>query len=145
MIIERANHSNLDSVAALALKLWPDNDRVTLRNEFEELLQSQNDIVYLAVVDGKGIGFIHMSLRYDYVEGSSTSPVGYVEGIYVEEDYRKQGISKSLVGAGEEWAKSLGCKELASDTQLENRASQEFHMKIGFREAGRIVAFIKDL
>lgn len=145
MIIEKVNQSNLDKVATLALKLWPDNDGITLRNEFEDLLQSDNDIVYLAVVDGKYIGFIHMSLRFNYVEGSNSSPVGYIEGIYVEVDHRNKGISMSLVGAGAEWSKSLGCKEIASDTQLDNHASQEFHKKIGFKEASRIVAFIKDI
>lgn len=145
MIIEKANHSNIDKVAALALKLWPDNDGITLSSEFEDLLQSNKDMVYLAIVNGKYIGFIHMSLRFDYVEGSHSSPVGYIEGIYVEENHRNKGISKSLVMAGAEWSKSLGCKEIASDTQLDNYASQEFHKKIGFKEAGRIVAFIKDI
>ncbi|CAI6087333.1 aminoglycoside 6'-N-acetyltransferase [Cohnella sp. JJ-181] len=143
VIIEAVNNTSLDKVADLALKLWPDNDWSNLKDEFEELLQSNNDTVYLAVVEGEYVGFIHMSLRYDYVEGSNSSPVGYVEGIYVEEEHRNKGISKQLVAAGEEWSKSLGCKEIASDTQLENHASQEFHRKIGFKEAGRIVAFIK--
>jgi aminoglycoside 6'-N-acetyltransferase I len=145
LIIEKVNHSNLDKVATLAWKLWPDNDVFTLRKEFEDLLESNRDIVYLAVEHGMHIGFIHMSLRFDYVEGSHTSPVGYVEGIYVEEEFRNKGISKRLVAAGEEWSKSLGCTELASDTQLDNYTSQEFHKKIGFKEAGRIVAFIKDI
>lgn len=145
MIIEKANKSNFDKAAALALKLWPDNDGIVLKNEFEQLLQSNNDIVYLAVVDGEYIGFIHMSLRFDYVEGSHSSPVGYIEGIYVEKEQRYKGISKNLVEAGEQWSRSLGCNEIASDTQLDNDASQEFHKKIGFKEAGRIVAFIKDI
>jgi len=145
VIIEKANKSNLDKLATLALKLWPDNDGVILRSEFEELLQSNNDMVYLAVVEGEYIGFIHMSLRFDYVEGSNSSPVGYIEGIYIEEDHRNKGISRRLVEAGEEWTKSLGCKEIASDTQLHNHASQKFHKKIGFKEVGRIVAFIKDI
>lgn len=145
MIIEKANKTNLDEVTNLALKLWPDNSWNILRSEFEELLESKKDIIYLAIVEGSYVGFIHMSIRYDYVEGSSSSPVGYVEGIYVDDNHRNKGISKKLVEAGERWSKSLGCREIASDTQLDNYGSQEFHKKIGFREAGRIVAFIKDI
>lgn len=145
MHIEKASENTLDEVTSLALKLWPDNTWDHLRKEFEEMLSSDKDTVFLAQHKGEYIGFVHMSLRFDYVEGSSSSPVGYVEGIYVDIDHRKQGISKQLVAAGEQWAKSLGCKEIASDTELHNSGSQEFHKKIGFKEAGRIVAFIKDI
>jgi aminoglycoside 6'-N-acetyltransferase I len=145
MIIEKANKSNLDEVTNLAIKLWPDNSWNNLKAEFEELLESKKDIVFLAVVGGTYVGFIHMSLRTDYVEGSNSSPVGYVEGIYVYENHRNKGISKKLVEAGEKWSKSLGCKEIASDTELDNHESQKFHKRIGFKEASRIVAFIKDI
>lgn len=145
MKIVKANPSNLNELTELALKLWPDNEREQLRGEFEELLNSERDSLYLATVEGGFVGFIHMSLRVDYVEGSNSSPVGYIEGIYVEEDYRDRGISKKLVEAGEQWSKSLGCHQIASDTQLDNVISQQFHKKIGFKEAGRIVAFIKDI
>lgn len=145
MMIEKANQSNLDEVCNLAMKLWPDHNRRELRTEFEEILDSKKDIIYVAVVQGVYVGFIHLSLRFDYVEGSRSSPVGYVEGIYVDEKYRNRGISRKLVEAGERWAKSLGCSEMASDTELTNVESLQFHKKIGFKEAGRIVAFIKDI
>ncbi|MBM6995245.1 GNAT family N-acetyltransferase [Paenibacillus sp. DXFW5] len=145
MMIEHANPTNLDDVTRLALKLWPDHEWSELRGEFEDLLASEKDKVFLAAIDSNYIGFLHMSLRFDYVEGSSSSPVGYVEGIYVDENHRNQGISRQLVAAGEVWAKSLGCKELGSDTGWDNHVSQAFHQKIGFREAGRIVAFMKEI
>lgn len=145
MIIEKANKTNVDQVTNLAMKLWPDNVWSDLETEFEQLLESKKDIVYLAVVEEAYIGFIHMSLRFDYVEGSNSSPVGYIEGIYVDENHRNKGISRKLVEAGEEWSKSFGCKEIASDTELHNYGSQTFHKRIGFKEAGRIVAFIKDI
>lgn len=144
-MIEKAEKSNLHEVTNLALKLWPDNTREKLMEEFENLLNSKKDIVYLGIVEGNYVGFIHLSIRSDYVEGSNSSPVGYVEGIYVDEEYRNKGISRKLVEAGEYWLKSLGCSQIASDTELENIGSQEFHKRIGFREANRIVSFIKDL
>lgn len=145
MMITKADNSNLDKVTNLALKLWPDNSWETLNAEFEEMLESGKDQLYLAMIDGSYVGFIQMSIRSDYVEGSNSSPVGYVEGIYVEENYRNKGVSKKLIEAGEQWSKSLGCSQIASDTELDNYGSQQFHKKVGFREANRIVAFIKDL
>lgn len=145
MIIETASKRTLNELTNLATKLWPDNSWESLRTEFEELLASDRDVMFLAKIDAEYVGFIHMCLRVDYVEGSSTSPVGYIEGIYVEEKHRKKGISKRLIKEGEEWSKSLGCTEIASDTEWHNEDSQAFHKKIGFKEAGRIVSFIKDI
>lgn len=145
MNIEKASKSNLDELTTLALKLWPDNSWEHLKSEFAELLESEKDIVYIATVKDSIVGFIQMSIRYDYVEGSKTSPVGYIEGIYVDQLHRKKGISRQLVEAGERWAKSFGCSEIASDTEMENIDSQRFHKQIGFREAGRIVCFIKEI
>lgn len=145
MLIVELTDETLDEVTRLALELWPEHAWSHLRAEFAELLESKKDKVFFAVVDGSYVGFIHVSLRFDYVEGSYTSPVGYIEGIYVDEPHRHQGISRRLVEAGERWAKAQGCKEMASDTEIDNLASQAFHERIGFREAGRIVAYIKDI
>lgn len=145
MKIVKADPSNLNELASLALKLWPDNTWELLRTEFEDLLESDKDICYLAVVEDEYVGFIHMCLRSDYVEGSDSSPVGYVEGIYVNEEHRNKGISKQLVAVGEQWSKLLGCTQIASDAELDNHGSQAFHKKIGFREVKRIVAFLKDI
>ena len=91
------------------------------------------------------IGFIHSTLRTDYVEGSDASPTAYIEALYVKEKYRKHGTAKQLLFFSEEWAKKKGCKQLASDTELHNIASIEFHKKNEFNEVNRIVCFIKDL
>lgn len=145
MVIELANQSHLDALTRLALKLWPENTWENLRTEFEELVASDKNACFLASVEGEYVGFIHVSLRHDYVEGSSSRPVGYVEGIYVEEHFRHRGLGKMLLEAGEQWSKSKGCAEIASDTALENMESRVFHKKMGFREAAKIVAFIKPI
>lgn len=143
--IVRGDFSNLDAQAELARKLWPNADLDQLRSEFEHLLASERDVVFLAEASGRPIGLIHVCLRVDYVEGSSSSPVGYVEGLYVEEAFRRRGTARALVEAGERWAKSRGAVQFASDTELDNTESQAVHQKLGFREAKKIVAFIKDL
>jgi len=145
MLIKQLCMHNVDDVTQLALQLWPNNEFLEMKQEYVEILDSSRDAVYVALVDGQYIGFIQMSLRVDYVEGSHSSPVGYIEGIYVNQSYRKQGISRKLVEAGEAWARSQGCSELASDTELANISSQQFHQKLGFTEAGRIVSYIKGI
>ena len=93
----------------------------------------------------RAIAFAQCQLRRDYVEGTETSPVGYLEGIYVREDFRRRGVARELLAACEQWARKQGCREFASDCELTNRESERFHRALGFGEAGRISCFVKKL
>ncbi len=95
--------------------------------------------------EGKPVGFVEATLRTDYVNGCETSPVAFLEGIYVEPEARRQGVAKELVAEVERWALGLGCREFASDALLENEASHRMHRGLGFTETERVVYFRKDL
>lgn len=95
--------------------------------------------------DDRFVGVALCCLRHDYVEGCETSPVGYLEGIYVEESCRLAGNARALVGQCEQWSKSMGCREFASDCELTNKASLAFHLSLGFTEENRIICFKKNL
>ena len=45
----------------------------------------------------------------------------------------------------ERWAKNKGCREFASDCELENEESLSVHLKMGFSEVNRIICFKKEL
>jgi len=79
------------------------------------------------------------------VEGTESSPVGYLEGIFVVEEERKKGVAKELLNACQDYVKQRGCIEFASDCELDNEESLNFHMKMGFEEANRIICFKKRL
>lgn len=61
------------------------------------------------------------------------------------EGLRKKGIAKALLAACEDWAKEKGCTEFASDCELDNTQSLQFHLHMGFGEANRIICFTKKL
>lgn len=145
MKIERAQQRHLDAVTGLALRLWPEHDYTQLRQEMGEIL-SQPDAAFFLAFDGETpIGFAQCQLRHDYVEGTESSPVGYLEGIFVAQSYRRQGVARSLLRACEVWAGERGCSEFASDCELTNTESLLFHLKLGFLEANRIICFTKTL
>ena len=85
------------------------------------------------------VAFISLSVRNDYVNGCETSPVGFVEGIYIDSDYRKQGIARELVEFAKGWSKEKGCQELASDILIDNLDSLAFHEAVGFEEKERVI------
>ena len=140
----RASESDAASAARLADKMWsPDEER---EKEFLELIRSDESAVFLAESGGQAVGFAQCGLRHDYVEGKdSDGPVGYLEGIFVEEAYRGRGIARMLLTLCEDWAREMGCEEFASDTGLHNEEGLRFHLSCGFEEAGRIICFMKRL
>ena len=144
-MIQRATEHETEVLAGLALLLWDNHDVTELREEFAELLKSEEAACFLACESGVPVGFAQCQLRHDYVEGTQTSPVGYLEGIFVWPEFRHRGLAKQLLGACESWAKEKGCMEFASDCELGNDASLNFHLSMGFTEVNRIVCFTKTL
>jgi aminoglycoside 6'-N-acetyltransferase I len=130
----------------MASALWPEESEADLSKLFNELLSLEHYKAFIVRSDsGEAAAFIYLSLRSDYVEGSSTSPVGYIEGIYVKPAFRDQGVARKLAEIGEEWAREIGCSEMASDAYWDNTESREFHKHIGFAETERLVHFIKPI
>ena len=145
LMIRNALLSDAATVAALAQQLWPHHEAAQLLEEFEPLLEDANAAVFLAFSDDMPVGFAQCQLRHDYVEGTASSPVGYLEGIFVAPAYQKQGIARALLASCEKWAKEQGCFEFASDCELSNTNSLRFHLSMGFEEANRIICFTKTL
>ncbi len=144
-MIRKASENDSEIIAGLAVKLWEDNLAEELAEEFAALMQKDTACIFLKYEGDTPVGFAQCQLRSDYVEGTETSPVGYLEGIFVLENYRKKGYAKELLHACEAWAKEMGCEEFASDCELENIDSLGFHMAVGFAEANRIICFTKKL
>lgn len=144
-MLKKATLSDVSTVAALALQLWPDNEVEELEGGFSSLLKNTECAVFLLFDGETPIGFAQCGLRRDYVEGADSSPVGYLEGIYVEEAYRRKGYARLLLTACEIWAREQGCTEFASDCELANGESLRFHLSVGFEEANRIICFVKKL
>ena len=139
-MIRKAEFSDLPVLADLALKLWPEHDREELARDLRQIMEKPGAAFFLA--EG---GFAQCQLRHDYVEGTESAPVGYLEGIYVEESCRRRGVARELLAACEEWAREQGCREFASDCELANSESLRFHLSLGFVEDNRIICFTKKL
>ena len=144
-MIKKARVDDLEEAANLAVLMWTDASVRDLIGEFTDMLSKGDAQIFLKYVRDIPVGFAQCQLRYDYVEGTDTSPVGYLEGIFIREEYRHRGYAKELVSECEKWAKEKGCKEFASDCETDNDSSFKFHIASGFEEANRIICFTKKL
>lgn len=93
---------------------------------------------------GRIVGFLEASIR-PFVEDCNSDNVGYLEGWYVEPEYRKNGIGRMLVSEAENWARQNGATEMASDAEIGNDMSLRAHLKLGYEETSRLVHLRKDL
>lgn len=145
VLVREATQLDLDDLTAMAILLWPDEDEDDLGEVMAEIVESPTQVAFVAITDGVASGFATASVRADYVEGSETSPVGYLEGVFIDVEHRRQGIARSLVRAIERWVGMQGCTEFGSDAYLNNTESHAFHRAVGFEEAAQLVAFIKQI
>lgn len=144
-MIYKATKEDIPVIADMAVQLWEESTIEELTAEYAEIINSDKCAVFLSIKENTTVGFAQVQLRHDYVEGTSSSPVGYLEGIFVKKEYRKCGYAKELLKHCERWAIEKGCAEFASDCELTNSMSLAFHLNVGFTEANRIICFTKNL
>ena len=144
-MIKKAGNNDLETLAKLASEMWHNHSINELINEFSEIMINGKSQFFLKYENEFPIGFAQCQLRYDYVEGTSTSPVGYLEGIFVRENCRGRGYGAELLAECVKWARANGCREFASDCEIDNLDSLRFHMAMKFSEANRIICFSKKL
>lgn len=135
----------IHAITKLAVEFWPESDYDEELACWEDLLHSRNDFIALAKLDDEYVGFIHIALRCDYVEGADYDRTAYLEGIFVKAKYRNKGVANLLLLQGEQWARLKGLRQIGSDTSVSNLISQEFHSKAGFEEVNRVVCYLKNL
>jgi aminoglycoside 6'-N-acetyltransferase I len=131
--------------------LWPDGSVGEHAFEVAPLLAGElrgtlpATVLVAQAEDGGLVGFIEVGLR-SHADGCDPShAVGFVEGWYVVPAYRGRKIGAQLLTRAEEWARAAGCREMASDTWLDNIDSQRAHEALGFEVVDRCVNYRKRL
>ncbi|GAB4489728.1 MAG: GNAT family N-acetyltransferase [Anaerolineales bacterium] len=145
MNIRRAEPGDWDEWLRMRCALWGDASAEEHEAEMRDILADPDSPVFVAArPTGLLGGFLEGGVR-KYADGCDSSPVGYIEGWYVDADLRCQGLGGALVQAMEAWARKRGLTEMASDTWIENETSIAAHKRLGYEEAERLVHFVKRL
>lgn len=126
--------------------LFPDTDDVRHEEQAAVILGNRfrNMVLLYRGDQGEPVGFVEVSLRQQ-ADGCHSSPVAYLEGLFVVAGRRRQGLATQLVCAGEEWARVRGCREFASDSEIGNEVAHLTHQQLGFEVTQRAVLYRKSL
>lgn len=137
IVIRRLQDNDAEQWLRLRKALWPEADLDELKYEMIDIRADANQPVFVAQCpDGSLCGMLEVSIRKT-APGCVTDRIGYLEGWYVDEAWRRHGVGRRLVAAAEAWARALGCVEMASDTNPEYAISPLAHEALGFHEVER--------
>lgn len=121
--------------------LWPDCPAEESDAEIAAYWRGSDlKLILIAMAADTAVGFAEISER-NIVDGCDGGPAAYLEGWFVEPDFRRQGVGQSLIEAAMEWARARGYRYLGSDVELDNQISQSAHEALGFEETGRVVTY----
>ena len=81
--------------------LWPDCPAERHSLEMDQLQHSEGGVFLAQDSAGQVVGLAEVSIRRDHVEGTSSSPVPYLEGWYVIPSHQRQGIGRALIKTAE--------------------------------------------
>ena len=143
--VEHIKPDNILILTEMTLELWPECYFEKELASWKNISNDAGSFCVLAKTSNHYAGFIHVTIRSDYVEGADFEKTAYIEGLYIRPIYRNAGVGRFLLQQAEKWAILNGIKQIASDTEIGNLNSQLFHKKAGFEEVNRIVCFLKDI
>jgi aminoglycoside 6'-N-acetyltransferase I len=142
--------ADTEVVARMFFELWHEGTLAEHREEAASILAGAPPsttamVIFVAETESKVVGLVEVGLRSHADGCDPRQPVGFLEGWYVDPAHRAAGVGRALIQAAEDWARSQGCRELASDTGIDNESSQRAHEAVGFAVVDRCVHFKKSL
>jgi aminoglycoside 6'-N-acetyltransferase I len=145
VLIVPATRDDFAQWKALRSALYTGLDDAFHQREMAHILAADHLAAFLALDEaGRAAGLLELSLR-NVVDGCIDGPVGYVEGVYLAPDARGRGEGRRLLAFAADWFRARGCREMATDTELENVDAQTFYRAAGFTQAWTVVQFRRRL
>ncbi|MCO4825548.1 MAG: GNAT family N-acetyltransferase [Amylibacter sp.] len=143
--IREMRGSDQDLWLGMYRKLWANHSDEALLAEIGRVGASSKRSAFVAESqDGIALGFAEYALR-DYANGCNSQPVPFLEGVWVDDAYRGQGIAKALIDFLITRAERAGFTEFGSDVELSNYSSQLMHERLGFEQTEKVIYYRKVL
>ena len=87
------------------------------------------------------IGWVHVVRRQLVMADDFTE----IEGLVVDEAWRRSGVGQALLSAAEQWTVSKGCHTIRVRSNVVRAAAHRFYEKEGYGEVKRQIVYRKDL
>jgi ribosomal protein S18 acetylase RimI-like enzyme len=135
MNIKQINLSEANLVIGLFDKyrvFYKKDSDVGLAERFIKTRLANNESVIFVALDGElPVGFTQLYPKYSSV---STVKNWILNDLYVESNYRKQGIGEALIKTAMDFAKGDGAIYMQLETAVDNYIAQSLYEEIGFQK-----------
>ncbi len=124
-----AQRKHAEAWAQLRHALWPNTSLEQHLQDICDTLDQDNPDAVTFIAEsaiGQIAGFAEAALRRDYVNGCSTSPVLFLEGIFVSPEYRQHGVARLLCEAIANWAEKRAALNLPPMFHLKTLTARTF-------------------
>jgi ribosomal protein S18 acetylase RimI-like enzyme len=105
------------------------SDYEAARRFLKERFEKRDSTIFVASIGGYTVGFIQL---YPSFSSVSMKRVWILNDLFVDEDYRGNGVAKSLMSAAENFARETGSVRIVLATQISNVAAQSLYESRGY-------------
>jgi GNAT superfamily N-acetyltransferase len=134
MKIVKATLEHLDQLVSLfdAYRVWyrMDSDKETAHSFLKNRIKNDESEVFLALTDeGKAVGFTQL---YPIFSSTRMKPLWLLNDLYVDPDYRGEGISKLLINRAKDLARTNKAAGISLETEKSNDIGNQLYPRTGF-------------
>ena len=85
---------------------------------------------FVADIGGKIVGSCYIALIPNITR--QCRPIGFVENVVVDSDYRRRGVGRKLMNAATEYAKEQNCYKVTLQSGVKREEAHKFYESVGF-------------
>jgi GNAT superfamily N-acetyltransferase len=140
--IRLASTRDAERISALCLQLGYTASQEEVEQRLHRIQQEDEHAVYVARTSGEYVvGWVHV-LIYHLLESPAEAEVG---GLVVDENCRRWGAGRLLMGRAEEWAREKGCWAIHLRSNVIRKGAHGFYEALGYHNYKTQLAFRKVL
>ena len=136
--IEKAEAADIDALVKLLEVLFsieqdfsPD---ATAQRDGLTLLLDDPDRVQVFIARHPVAGVVGMVSAQLVISTAVGAPSVWIEDLVIAEQFRKQGVGKTLLEKAQEWAKSKGAKRVQLIADADNTSALDFYNRLGWTQ-----------
>ena len=108
------------------------NDQIII-NDYYQKVCNDNNKLFIAIIDNNVIGYIYIKIS-DPKQNSDIYKESFIDAIYVENNYRNNGVATNLIEKAKEFSKEKGAKKISINALKDNKVALELYYKLGFND-----------
>jgi len=136
--IEKAEAADIDALVKLLEVLFsieqdfsPD---ATAQRDGLTLLLDNPDRAQVFIVRHPIAGVVGMVSAQLVISTAVGAPSAWIEDLVVQEQFRKQGVGKTLLEQAQEWATTKGAKRVQLIADADNTSALDFYNRLGWTQ-----------